>query len=59
MTGAKMVKNDEFLSATSLFSSDLTRTIETLVTVLKQDSHEKIVNRIFELIVGLRESIKF
>ena len=46
MTGAKMVKNNEFLSATSLFSSDLTRTIETLVTVLKQDSDEKIVNRV-------------
>ncbi len=44
MTGAKMAKNEEFLSAKHLFSSDLTRTIETLVTVLKQDSSKKIVN---------------
>ena len=42
MTGAVMTKNKEFLSATNLFSSDLVRTIETLVTVIKQDSSNKI-----------------
>lgn len=44
MTGAVMAKNEEFLSATNLFSSDLVRTIQTLVTVIKQDSTNKIIN---------------
>ena len=43
-TGSAMVNNPEFLEAKHLFSSDLTRTIETLVTVLKQDSSDTIVN---------------
>ena len=46
MTGHMMTKNAEFLSATSLFSSDLVRTIETLVTVLNQDRNQTISNRI-------------
>ena len=45
-TGYMMTKNAEFLSATSLFSSDLVRTIETLVTVIKQDRNQTISNRI-------------
>ena len=45
-TGYMMTKNAEFLSASSLFSSDLVRTIETLVTVIKQDPNKTISNRI-------------
>ena len=43
-TGSAMKNDPEFLSATYLFSSDLTRTIETLVTVLNQDSSNTIIN---------------
>ena len=43
-TGSAMVNNPEFLEAKHLFSSDLTRTIETLVTVINQDSSNTIVN---------------
>jgi len=43
-TGSAMINNPEFLEAKHLFSSDLTRTIETLVTVINQDSSNTIVN---------------
>ena len=43
-TGRAMINNPEFLEAKHLFSSDLTRTIETLVTVINQDSSNTIVN---------------
>jgi len=43
-TGSAMINNSEFLKAKHLFSSDLTRTIETLVTVINEDSSNTIVN---------------